>query len=66
MTELNDPSYYTARAAKARESAASAIDPEVAVIHTSMAERYAALAELPTDEQTRLRMVRDPVFELGL
>ena len=55
-----DQSYYQARAAKARELAAAAVDPKIAAIHLEMAERYdllaASEAEAPTGQAT-LRVV---------
>ncbi|RYE62154.1 MAG: hypothetical protein EOO82_00210 [Oxalobacteraceae bacterium] len=45
MTELDNNAYYTARAAKERESAETAQDPAVAAIHRQMAATYEKLAQ---------------------
>ena len=55
-----DTGYYQARAARARELAAGAVDPKISAIHLEMADRYDLLAsskaEAPIEHPT-LRVV---------
>ena len=53
-----DPSYYQARAAKAREMAAAAVDPRIATIHLEMAERYDLLASSGAETPARQATLR--------
>jgi hypothetical protein len=53
-----DQAYYEQRAAKSREMAAAAIDPNIAAIHLEMAERYDLLATSKTEAPKREATLR--------
>lgn len=60
MTERNNREYYVARAEVARALSEAAIDPNIAKIHSEMAERYRELADETGNKigQGRLRLIQ--------
>lgn len=57
MTRLTDAEYFAERAVAERKLSDAASDPAVALIHTNLAERYAALAADPRPVRQQLRIV---------
>ena len=66
MGRENSREYYVGRSARERELARAAVNPEIAGIHSELADRYDRLADHLVDKHPHLKVVPTPPMDRRL